>query len=271
MDHRWFAVNGLRLVGLEGAAYPGATRLLVTAMPGSTATGGAVEGPARRPGRRDRAGDQRRALPARYEQVEPDRAPAVLPHHPHLARPPADDGGRRRGLHRRHRDRPGPECTAVRDDAAYPAGAAVSDERMRYLTGRVLVRHGPHRPATTPSCPPPGPPRTRTRSRTRPAVPRETLNHPALTGLDPRDLHALAAALQVPFGARREHDSYARRGRRRSTPPNPAAPHGNRAPPDRPRPRLRLREHLHLTVTTIGALLGVDSTTISHATTLPPG
>ena len=165
----------------------------------------------------------------------------------------------------------GLKCTAVRDDAAYPAGAAVSDERMRYLTGRVLVRHGPHRdwnytilpaPRAAPDPDPEPDPAGR--------VPRETLNHPALTGLDPRDLHALAAALQVPFGARREHDSYARRGRRRvNATRNPAAPHGNR--------RIdltdhvlawRLREHLHLTVTTIGALLGVDSTTISHATTL---
>jgi hypothetical protein len=41
----------------------------------------------------------------------------------------------------------GLKCTAVRDDAPYPEGAKVSDDRMRYLQDRVLVRHGPHRRA----------------------------------------------------------------------------------------------------------------------------
>jgi Rhodopirellula transposase DDE domain len=165
----------------------------------------------------------------------------------------------------------GLKCTAVRDDAAYPEGVKVSDERMRYLHDRVLVRHGPHRdwnytilPAPRPA---PGPePEPEPAGR----VPREVLNHPALTGLDPRDLHALAAALEVPFGARREQVSYSRRGRRRVRPVrNGDGSNGHR--------RIdltghvlawRLREHLHLPVITTGALLGVDPTTISHATTL---
>ena len=55
------------------------------------------------------------------------------------------------------------------------------------------------------------------------------LNHPALTGMDPADVQALAAALEIPYGARREHDSYARRGGRRARGiKNPDAAHGNR-------------------------------------------
>src|SRR5438477_11336486 len=110
----------------------------------------------------------------------------------------------------------GLKCTAVRDDAAYPGGARVSDDRMRYLRDRVLVRHGPHRdwnytilPAPRPAPEPdPGPAPA---GRCLPGV----LNHPALTGLDPADVTALAAALQVPYGARREQHLYSRRGRGR--------------------------------------------------------
>jgi len=168
----------------------------------------------------------------------------------------------------------GLKCTAVRDDARYPEGTKVSDDRMRYLHDRVLVRHGPHRDWNYTILPAPRPaPEPEPRPGPEPAgrVPREVLNHPALTGLAPRDLHALAAALEVPFGARREQAGYSRRGRRRVN----AIKNGNGS---NGRRRIdltdhviawRLREHLHLPVTTTGALLGVDPTTISHATTLP--
>jgi hypothetical protein len=101
-----------------------------------------------------------------------------------------------------------------------------------------------------------------------PARPQDVLNHPALTGLAPRDLHALAAALQIPFGARREQAGYARRGRRRARAiaGGPAACQkidltGHVI-------AWRLREHLHLTSDLTGALPGVDRTTISHALSL---
>jgi DDE family transposase len=161
----------------------------------------------------------------------------------------------------------GLKCTAVRDDAEYPEGAKVSNDRMRYLRDRVLVRHGPHRdwnytilPAPRPA-PEPGPaPEVAGR------VPQETLNHPALTGLDPRDLHALAAALEIPFRARREQHLYTRRGRGRTNAEGAAPP--RRIDLTGHVLAWRLREHLHLTQPVIGALLGVDSTTISHATSL---
>jgi hypothetical protein len=167
----------------------------------------------------------------------------------------------------------GLKCTAVRDDAAYPAGAQVSDDRMRYLHDRVLIRHGPHRdwnytilPAPRPApapAPEPGPQRAG-------RCPQAMLNHPALTGMDPADLTALASALQIPCGARREQAGYARRGGPRAR----ALSNGDGSRSSRRIDltdyvlAVRLRDHLHLTGALLGALLGVDPTTISHAISL---
>jgi len=165
----------------------------------------------------------------------------------------------------------GLKCTAVLDDAVYPDGEKVSDERMKYLEDRILDRQGMHgewnytvlpgpRPAPEPD---PGPERPG-------RCPAGILNHPALTGMDPADLQELAAALEVPFGARREHDNYARRGRSRVNALKiPDAAHGNRRLDVTGHVlALRLREHLRLTADITGALLGVDRTTIGHATSL---
>ena len=75
------------------------------------------------------------------------------------------------------------------------------------------------------------------------------MNHPALTGMDPADLQAVAAALEIPFAACREHDSYLRRAARRGAGTRTGYRPGGRS-------------RIDLT----GALLGVDRTTISHAT-----
>jgi hypothetical protein len=165
----------------------------------------------------------------------------------------------------------GLKVTAVLDDAAYPTGAEVSDERMTYLRDRILDRHAVHgewnyairpvpRPAPDPVPAPPPQPASR--------CPASLLNHPALTGLDPRDLHALAAALEIPFGARREQAGYARRGRRRvkAIAGGPAA--CRRIDLTDHVIAWRLREHLHLTSDLTGTLLGVDRTTVSHALSL---
>ena len=100
--------------------------------------------------------------------------------------------------------------------------------------------------------------------------PQAVLNHPALTGMDPRDLHALAAALDVPYGARREQRNYILRGHRRvNAVRNGDGPNGHR--------RIdltghliafRLREHLRLPVQAIGVLPGTGPSTVSHATAL---
>ncbi len=165
----------------------------------------------------------------------------------------------------------GLKCTAVRDDNACPDGIQVSAARMTYLQDRVLERDPFHgewnyailpvpRPAPEPE-PAPEPPGR---------VPRDALNHPALTGMQPHDLESVAAALEIPFAARREQQYYTHRGGRRvNAVRNGGAPSRNR--------RLdvtdhilaaRLRGHLNLPTQAIGVLLGVDRATISHATTL---
>jgi hypothetical protein len=162
----------------------------------------------------------------------------------------------------------GLKCTAVLDGAGYPEGVKVSDERMRHLQDRVLDRDAFHgewnyavRPAPLPAPEPaPGPaPAGR--------CPQGTLNHPALTGLDPGDLRELAAALEVPFGARREQAGYARRGGRRvNAVRNGGGPNGNRRIdlPDHVL-ALRFRDHLGVPSHLTAALLGADDSTVRHA------
>jgi hypothetical protein len=163
----------------------------------------------------------------------------------------------------------GLKCTAVLDDAGYPKGRQISDARMRHLEDRVLDRGAVRgewnytvRPAPRPAPgPEPGPEQAG-------RCPQAILTHPALTGMDPGALHALAAALDVPAGARREQRNYTRRGHRRvNAIRNGDGSNGRR--------RLdltdhliawRLREHLHLPLQAIGALLGVTASTVSHAT-----
>jgi Rhodopirellula transposase DDE domain len=163
----------------------------------------------------------------------------------------------------------GLKCTAVLDANQYPKGEETGDKRMRYLEDRVLDRSADRgewnytvlpapRPAPEPE---PGPERPG-------RCPQSILNHPALTGMDPAGLHAMAAALDVPFGACREQRNYTKRGHRRvNAIRNGDGSNGRR--------RLdltdhliawRLREHLHLPLQAIGALLGIDASTVSHAT-----
>ena len=165
----------------------------------------------------------------------------------------------------------GLKCTAVRDDNIYPAGIEVSDARMRYLQDRVIERdsfHGEWNYAFLPvprDAPEPEP------APERPGrVPRDVLNHPALTGMQPHDLESLAAALEIPFAARREQQYCTRRGGRRvNAVRNGGAPSRNRRPGVTDHIlAARLRSHLNLPTRAIGVLLGVDPATISHATSL---
>jgi len=171
--------------------------------------------------------------------------------------------------------------TAVLDQNPCPAGTVVSDEQMRGIEDRHLTRHEFHggwnyavlpvpRPAPAPAPAAPAAPA----GLCDPAA----LNHPALTGLDPAALDALAAALDAPYRGWREQRRYARTGRPRARPGRAGgwnrklglAGHVIAA---------RLRAHLNLPVALVGTLLGTDATTISHATSrtaamlasLPPG
>src|SRR5258708_1190535 len=121
----------------------------------------------------------------------------------------------------------GLKCTAVRDNNAYPDGIQISDARMKYLEDRVIERdpfHGEWNYAILPSppnAPDPGPaPQPPGR------IPRDVLNHAALTGMDPQDLTAPPAPLEVAFAAPPAHHPHPRR---RRPPPTPAPP--SAAPP----------------------------------------
>jgi Rhodopirellula transposase DDE domain len=165
--------------------------------------------------------------------------------------------------------------TAVLDAGAYPAGTKISDAQMTEIEDRALTRHGFHgewnyafgavpRPAPEPG-PPPAPP-----GLCDPAA----LNHPALTGLDPAALDALAAALDLPSRAQREQRRYLRAGRPRTRAPG-AGGHNRKTGLPGYLIATRLRAHLNLPPRVIGALLGAHGTTISRTAALlaalPPG
>jgi predicted DNA-binding protein (UPF0251 family) len=166
---------------------------------------------------------------------------------------------------------------AVLDENPHPTGTQVSDARMKDIEKRCLIRgewHGEWN-YTLLSRPPQPEPEPEPASPSRLAG-RDTLNQPALTGMAPEDVTALAAALQVPFGAHRARHNYAVRGRRRgSGEPLRAYAPGGGAPRAGTRLALtdyvlalRLRDHLGLTYQTAGALLGVHPSTAGHAVRL---
>jgi hypothetical protein len=161
----------------------------------------------------------------------------------------------------------GLKCTAFLDTAAYPKGTEVSDERMRHLEDRDLDRlpfHGEWNYALR-AVPRPAPPPEPARQRPG-RVPQATLNAPALTGMRPGDLEALAAALEVPYRAHLDHKAFLKRGGRRQSAVRSAAPHGKRMLDVTDHVlALRLRDHLTLPMDAIAALLGVDKTSVSHA------
>ena len=114
--------------------------------------------------------------------------------------------------------RTGLTVTAVLDRNPCPTGTQISDEQIKEIEDRHLTRHQFHgewnytvlpvpRPAPEPE-PEPQPARPGRCSA-------GLLNHPALTGMDPADLTALAAALEIPFRARSEQRRYLRHGRAR--------------------------------------------------------
>jgi Rhodopirellula transposase DDE domain len=158
--------------------------------------------------------------------------------------------------------------TAVLDHGAYPTGAEISDQQMHDLEDRALTRHRFHGewnysflPVPRPAPPPPEPVPAPPGGLCDPAL----LNQPALTGLDPAALDALAAALALPAAARHEQQLYTRRGGQR-----------RRRPASRPDPRRKLsltssllatclRQHLGISATALAPLLGADPSTLRYA------
>ena len=155
---------------------------------------------------------------------------------------------------------------AVLDENAYPTGTEIGGEQMRDIGERCLIRgewHGewnytllahPAAPGPAPEPEPPDQAR------------HDTLNHPALTGLRPGDLKALAAALEVPFDADREQQYHLRRGRRRVNAVRRAGPHGNlRTDVTDHVLILRLRDHLGLGHHASAVLFGIHPSTVASA------
>ena len=160
--------------------------------------------------------------------------------------------------------------TARLDIGRYPLGAEVSDTRMKELQDRLISRddfHGAWNYTVLPvPRPAPGPEPGAAAPARAGRCGQDTLNHPALTGMDPADLNALAAALQIPYRARREQDLYTRRRRGRVRAEGAAPP--RKIDLTDHVLATRIRRHLNLPVHVIAALLGADRTTISHAVSL---
>ena len=164
----------------------------------------------------------------------------------------------------------GLKCTAVRDDGSYPTGVKVPPDRVKYLQDRVIERaafHGewnyalPPRPRPAPD-PAPEPARPG-------RVPAAVLNHPALTGMQPQDLAALARDLDIPFEARLQQRNYNLRKGPRVNAVRSTAPHGGRKLTITDHLlALRLRDYLDLPGRVIGALLGVDASSANRAVVL---
>ncbi len=161
--------------------------------------------------------------------------------------------------------RTGLTATAVLDHNPCPTGTQISDRQMKDLEDRCLARHdfrgewnytllAAPRPAPAPNPPKAAPARL---------CSQDTLNHPALTGMAPDAVNALAAALQVPFGARREQDNYIRRGRARVNAEGAGKPPALDLQDHLPATLIRC--HLHPPVHVIAAIPGPHHSTVGHA------
>ena len=173
-------------------------------------------------------------------------------------------------------------ATAVLDEGAYPTGTEISDEQMHELEDRALARHGFHGewnytllPVWRPA-PPPGP-QPSTQQSTQRSTRRATaaaaraalapvvaaLADPQLTGRSRDQFAALAAELELPWAAAREHRLHLARGGapRARTRPTGSVTYGLEA-----MLLATIYHHRHgMPLSNVAALLGVDSTTIGSA------
>jgi hypothetical protein len=157
-------------------------------------------------------------------------------------------------------------ATAVLDRNTHPAGVRVSEEQMKDIEDRCLTPHAFHgewnyallavpRPASRPEPePPPAAP---------PGPDLHALAGPAITGMPREDLAALAASLETTLAAAREQRLYTSRG-------GPRRLHARRAT-SRLTPQACLlaaicRYRLGMTGRAIAALFGIDTSVISIAT-----
>jgi transposase len=153
----------------------------------------------------------------------------------------------------------GLKCTAVLDDADYPGGVKISDERMSHLENRILDRQDTRgawnyaiRPAPAAAPPPPAP---------APAPAPDLAALAALAGIS--DFGALLAAVAVPCQAAREQRLYLDRGGARHVPSGPAGP--IRLPSAAAVAAAACHHRAGLSYRLLGQLLGVHASTVSLA------
>jgi hypothetical protein len=178
----------------------------------------------------------------------------------------------------------GLKVTAVLDDADYPTGTGVSDQRMRYLEDRILDRdpvHGDWNYTVLPA-PRPGPdpgPREPDPGPGRAPDPALLTALAALAGVP--SLPALAAGIRLPWQADREHRRALARGRTTRIKDSGAAPW--RLPYEAIITAAACRIRLNMTFRLLSEILGPHPSTISeavaratpllehHGITRPPG
>jgi hypothetical protein len=145
-------------------------------------------------------------------------------------------------------------ATAILDQRPYPAGQEISDAEIRDIQDRYLSRHAFHGDWNYTVLPVPRPAPEPAPERALPGrVPAGTLNHPALTGMDPAALLAWAESLEDLLAAL-----------------GGPAPQGRRGPA----PRLtaadlviaaRIRAHLGLPLRALAPFLGISYATLSQS------
>src|SRR5215472_1995713 len=152
--------------------------------------------------------------------------------------------------------------TAALDTRPTPAGQEVTDAEFAGIEQRCLTRHSFHGEWNYTLIPEPRPAPPPEPAPVPPGWPRDALNHPALTGLDPAAAGTLAAALEIPLAARREHDLYAARG-------HPRKSNGGRRPKTGPRDPLLaalILSHLHIQQKELAPAFGINPSTLSQLT-----
>jgi transposase len=151
--------------------------------------------------------------------------------------------------------------TAALDTAPCPAGQKVSDAELAAIEQRCLTRHQFHGEWNYTLLREPRPPAPPEPEPEPPGWPRTALNHPALTGMDPAAAGNLAAALETPLAARREHDLYAKRGHPRIS---NGGMHTRITPRDRVLAVLIL-DHLGIWQKELAPAFGISPSAMCHA------
>ena len=165
--------------------------------------------------------------------------------------------------------RAGLRVRAELDPGLYPAGVKISDQEMAALPLTSHDFHGAWNYALHPAAP--GPPGQDPPAAAHPAPAAgsrdlaSALSHPALTGMPRPDLATLAAALHIPFAARREQHLHQQRGGPRQRASWATRPYHGKLDPATQLLATLLCHRLSLPRYQIARLLGTDPSVIGDA------